>query len=155
MYLDKFLLLSGSVSAQNVLAGQDVIGSGNVLSTNTIDLSAAGDIGEGFLLFLRSQLQIAVAGATAVEIQAITADDAALSSNVTVVSSTGAIAAARLVAGARFAVALAPRIGSRGQRYFGARYVITGAATAGRFVTDIGLEIQDGQKFYPSGFSVQ
>jgi hypothetical protein len=96
----------------------------------------------------------AVTGGTSVEIQAIVADDASLSTNVTVVGSSGAIPVASLTAGARFAVEMNPRIGSKGQRYLGARFVNVGANSAGSAMAHFGLDIQDGQKFYPSGFSV-
>lgn len=154
MYVDNNLLVSGSISATGAVTGQTVTGTGNVLSTNTIDLAQTRDIGEGSDFFLRAQVGTAQTGATSVEIQAIVADDAALSSNVTVIGTTGAIATAALAAGARFAAALNPRIASKGQRYLGVRYVITGTSTAGTFVADFGAEVQDGQKFYPVGYAV-
>jgi hypothetical protein len=153
MIVDNNLLVSGSISG-NTVTGQTVTGSGSVLSTNTIDLLQARDIGEGENLSIRSEVVTAVAGATSIEVQAIAADDAGLTANVTVVGTTGAIPVASLTAGARFVADLNPRIGSKGQRYLGARYVITGTGTAGAFVTDFGLETQDGQKFYPAGFAV-
>jgi hypothetical protein len=153
MIVDNNLLVSGSISG-NTVTGQTVTGSGSVLSTNTIDLLQARDIGEGENLSIRAEVVTAVAGATSIEVQAITADDAGLTTNVTIAGTTGAIPVASLTAGARFAAKLNPRIGSKGQRYLGARYVITGTSTAGAFVTDFGLETQDGQKFYPAGFAV-
>jgi hypothetical protein len=153
MFVDSGLLVSGSISGNNV-TGQTVTGTGNVLSTNVIDLLQNRDIGQGEGVVLRSQVVTTVAGATAIEIQAIQADDAALTSNVTVVGSTGAIPVAKLTAGSRFVAAVNPRVRDKGQRYLGVRYVITGTGTAGAFVTDFGLETQDGQSFYPSGFSV-
>lgn len=154
MIADNNLLVSGAVSAAGVVSGQTVTGTGNVLSTNTIDLLQARDIGEGADFYLRTQVGTAQAGCTSVEIQAIAADDSALSSNVAVIGSTGAIPLASLTAHARFATAINPRLASKGQRYIGARYVIVGTSSAGTFVTDFGLEVQDGQKFYPSGFAV-
>ena len=154
MITDALLLLSGSMSAQNVITGQTVTGTGNILSTNTIDLSQARDIGEGEVLYLRSQVTVAQLGCTSVEIQVIAADDAALTANVAVIGSTGAIPLASLVINARFSCVINPRIANVGQRYLGCRYVIVGTSTAGAFVTDIGPGIQDGQAFYPSGFTV-
>ena len=145
MYADNFLSLS---------SGQTVTGTNtSVLSTNTIDLGTQRDIGAGKDLYLRAQVGTAFAGATSVEIQAISADDAALSSNVTVIGSSGAIPVASLTAAARFAVELNPRLGSKGQRYIGARYVIVGAGSAGTLTTDIGVEVQD-VKNYPVGYTV-
>jgi hypothetical protein len=154
MMVDNNLLVSGSVSATGVVTGQTVTGTGNVTSTNTIDLGVARDVGEGEDFYIRSQVTVAQAGCTSVEIQAITADDAALATNVNVLATTGPIPLASLTAGARFATELAPRLRSNGQRYLGARYVITGTSSAGAFVTDFGIEVQDGQKFYASGFAI-
>lgn len=154
MITDALLQLSGTIVG-NTVTGQTVTGTGNVISTNTVDLVKSQDIGQGEDLYLRSQVTAAFAGATSVEIQAIAADDAALTSNITVIATTGPIPVASLVAGGRFAACLRPRIASLGQRYLGARYVITGTGTAGALFTDIGLEIQDGQKFYASGFQVR
>lgn len=155
MYVDNNLVLSGGVSAAGAISSQTVTGTNtSVLSTNTVDLSQVRDIGEGTEVLIRSQVMTAVVGATSIEIQAITADDAGLTTNVTVIGSTGAIPVASLTAGARFVAELNPRIASKGQRYIGARYVIVGAGSAGAFFTDFGLEVQDGQKFYPNGFAV-
>lgn len=154
MIVDNNLLVSGSISG-NTVTGQTVTGTNtSVLSTNTIDLLQARDVGEGENLSLRAEVVTAVAGATSIEVQAIQADDAGLTTNVTVVGTTGAIPLASLTAGARFVADLNPRIGSKGQRYLGARYVIVDAGSAGAFVADFGIEIQDGQKFYPAGFAV-
>lgn len=153
MYVDNNLMVSGSISGSTV-TGQTVTGASSVLSTNTIDLLQARDIGQGADTFGRFQVVTAFTGLTALEMQVIVADDAALSSNVTVIGTTGAIPVASLTAGARFACDINPRIASKGQRYLGTRYVPTGTGTAGALTADIGIEIQDGQKFYPSGFSV-
>lgn len=154
MFLDNNLLLSGSASGSTV-SGQAIFSAGSsVLSTNTVDLGVARDIGEGADLFGRFVYTVAAVGGTSIEHQIITADDAALTTNVTVIASTGPIAVASLTVGARFACELNPRIGSKGQRYIGARYISVGATTAGSVLGDVGVEIQDGQKFYPSGFSV-
>jgi hypothetical protein len=155
MIVDALLMLAGSISG-NTVTGQTVTGTNtSVLSANTVDLSQARDLGEGDPdLYLRAETIVAASGGTSVEFQAIAADDAALTTNVTVIGTTGAIAIASLVAGSRFAAALNPRIASKGQRYLGGRFVLVGAVTAGAYAMDVGLEVQDGQKFYPSGFAV-
>lgn len=154
MYVDNNLLLSGSISGSTV-TGQTVTGTNtSVLSTNTVDLLQTRDIGEGKDIFGRFQCVTAASGGTSVEFQVIAADDAALTTNVTVIGTTGAIAVASVTANARFACDVNPRIGSKGQRYVGLRYVLVGAVAAGAYVGDIGIEIQDGQKFHSSGFSV-
>lgn len=154
MIVDALLALSGSITG-NTVTGQTVTGTDTtVLSTNTVDLSIARDIGEGADLYGRFEVTTAASGGTSVEIQVIATDAAALTGNVTVIGTTGAIAVASLVAGARFACAINPRLASKGQRYLGLRYVTVGAVSAGAYYGDIGAEIQDGQKFYASGFAV-
>lgn len=155
MYVDNNLVVSGAVSSTGAISAQTVTGTNiNVLSTNTIDLGVARDLGAGSdFLKLRSEVLTAFAGATSVEIQAIVADDAALTTNVTVIGSTGAIPLASLTLGARFAAEINARIGSKGQRYLGARYVIVGIGSAGAVFTDFGMEVQD-NKAYPAGFAV-
>lgn len=156
MLQDSKLLVSGAISGtDNSITAQTVTGTGNVLSTNTIDLLQNRDIGEGNSVYLRAVVGAAQAGGTSVEIQAIAADDAALTTNVTVLSSTGAIVTASLTAGSIWEAVLPPRVGSKGQRYLGVRYVIVGTSTAGSFVTDFGLEQVDSKKFYPSGFVIK
>lgn len=160
MMVDAFLQLSGTIVG-NTVTGQTVTGTNtSVLSTNTVDLASGGvpgsqirDMGEGTPNFGRFQVTVAASGGTSVEFQIVTADDAALTTNVAVIASTGAIAIASLILGARFAARINPRIGSRGQRYVGARYVLVGAVTAGAYVADIGLEIAD-FKTYQSGFAI-
>lgn len=154
MIADAALALSGSISG-NTVTYQSTNGTDtSVLSTNTVDLSIARDIGEGSDLYGRFEVGTAASGGTSVEMQVIAADAANLTGNVTVIGTTGAVAVASLIAGARFACAINPRLASKGQRYMGLRYVTVGAVTALTTYGDIGLEIQDGQKFYASGFAV-
>ena len=155
MITDALLALSGSITG-NTVTGQAVFGSGtSVLSTNTVDLGITRDLGAGSdLVFGRFEITTAFTGGTSAEFQIITADDAALTTNIKVVGTTGAIAVALLTASARLACQINPVIGSKGQRYIGGRTVNVGANTAGSIYADLGAEIQDGQKFYASGFAV-
>lgn len=154
MITDALLALSGSITG-NTVTGQTATGTDtSVLSTNTIDLQTARDLGEGGDVYGRFEVTVAGSGGTSVEMQVIATDAANLTGNVTVIGTTGAIAVASLTAGARFACAINPRLASKGQRYVGLRYVTVGAVSAGAYYGDIGLEIQDGQKFYGSGFAV-
>ena len=91
MYVDAALTLSGSIVG-NTVTGQNVFASSaSVLSTNTVDLGVARDIGEGAdFVFGRFEVTTAFAGGTSCEFQVIVADDAALSTNVTVIGTTGA-----------------------------------------------------------------
>lgn len=153
MFCDANYLVSGSIVGSTV-TGQTVTGTGNVVSTNTIDATQVRDLGQGQQIYLRSTATVAQAGATSVEIQAVGADDAGLTTNVVVLASSGAIPIASLTAGKRFALPLATQIGSLGKRYYGARYVIVGTSTAGAFLTDYGIEVQEVNANYPSGFAV-
>lgn len=153
MIIDNFLALSGSWS-NGTWTPQTVTGASAVLSTNTVDLLQNRDIGEGAEMNLRVGVPTAFTGLTALTIEIIVADDAALTTNVTVIGSSGAIPVASLTSGSRFAVGANPRIGSKSQRYLGARYTPTGTGTAGALIAELGTDVQDGQKFYPAGFAV-
>jgi predicted RecA/RadA family phage recombinase len=154
MYVDALLALSGSISG-NTVSGQTATGTDtSVLSTNTVDLSATRDIGEGQELYARWEVVTAASGGTSVEMQVIATDNANLTGNVAVIGTTGAIAVASLTAGARFACTINPRLASRGQRHLGLRYVTVGAVAAGAYYGDIGIGIQDGAKAYANGFAV-
>ena len=126
------------------------------VSTDTIDLSVARDIGEGKKLIMNFAVTEAAtdSGSATVTFQVIGSASADLSSPV-VLGSTGAIAKADLTLGANIAVDINSLIGSKGYRYIGANYVVaTGPLTAGKFTADIVETVQDGKKFYASGFTV-
>lgn len=144
MILDKLLRFS---NAQAVTA--------TAVSTNTADLSVARDIGEGEPLFVNFALGAAFAGGTSTAFEVITADDAALSSNVTVIGSSGALLTAALTLNKTIVVALNPLVASLGKRYIGTRYTVVGTNnTAGTVTADMTVGVQDGLKFYAGGFSV-
>ena len=128
----------------------------DAVSTDTIDLSVARDIGEGEELYMHFAVTEAftAAGAATLTFQVIGSTAANLGSPV-VLGSTGPIALADLALGKRHAVRINPSIASLGYRYLGANYdVATGPMTAGKITADVVNTIQDGQKFYASGFSV-
>ena len=122
------------------------------VSTDTVDLGVARDIGAGENLYMNFTVGTAFAGGTSTEFQVIGSASADLSSP-TVLGSSGAIATAGLTAGKRAAVRVNPAIGSNGLRYFGARYVVVGTNTAGTVTADVVHGVQD-QKSYASGFTV-
>ena len=153
MMQDAQLLLSGTINGTtNAITPQTVTAA--AVSSNTVDLLQARDLGEGTDLFGRFQVATAATGGTTLEFQIIAADDAALGTNITVLGTTGPIPLARRTAGARCACGTSPVLGRIGQRYVGARYVPTGTFTAGAYVADIGIEVQDGQTFYPANQSI-
>jgi hypothetical protein len=123
------------------------------VSTDTIDLSIARDMGEGHPLYMNFAVTAALTGGTSVKFEVITSANADLSSG-TVIGSTDAIVTASLVAGYNTAVRVNPQIASKGARYLGARYTISGTYSAGTVTADVVTDIQDGKKFYASGFTV-
>ena len=145
MITDKYLRLSED---QEVLT--------SAVSTNTIDLSQARDVGEGkplYMVFTVTTAFTRAAGALTVTFSTLIDDDAALGSPTTL-ASTGAIPKADLTAGAQFVLQIPPVLGSKGLRYLGASFTNSATADTGKVTVDIVETFQDGKKFYPSGYTV-
>lgn len=142
------------ITDKNLRVSTDQAVTTTAVSSDTIDLSVARDIGEGHNLLMNFAVTEAFAGGTSTTFEVIIADNAALTSNVTVVGSSNAVATANLTLGTNVAVRINPLIGSLGKRYIGARYTVSGTNTAGKVTADVVETIQDGKKFYASGFSV-
>ena len=123
------------------------------VSTNTVDLSVARDIGEGTPLYMNFAVTEALASGTSVKFEIITSASANLGTP-TVVGSSDVILTAALTVGKNIVVRINPEIGGKGQRYLGARYTIDGTFNAGKVTADIVETIGDGRKFYASGFTV-
>jgi hypothetical protein len=123
------------------------------VSTNTVDLSVARDMGEGTTLYMNFAITEALANGTSVTFEVITSASANLGSP-TVIGSSAAIVTASLTLGKNIVVTLNPEIAGKGQRYLGARYTIAGTFNAGKVTADIVETIGDGRKFYASGFTV-
>ena len=123
------------------------------VSTNTVDLGVARDIGEGTALYMNFALTEAFANGTSVTFEVITSASANLGTP-TVIGSSAAIVTASLTLGKNIVVTLNPEIAGKGQRYLGARYTVAGTMNAGKVTADIVETIGDGQKFYASGFTV-
>jgi hypothetical protein len=149
MITDAFLQLS---SAQAVTA--------TAVSTNTIDLSQARDIGPGQDMYVHFTVDVAAtaAGAATVNFQVISSAAAALTSP-TILVQSDAIGKAELTAGRRPitleipATVLAAQ--PIGQRYLGVQYTVgTGPLTAGSFSAVLTDAKVDSGKNYPSGFTV-
>lgn len=161
MILDAAMLLSGSVSAGGTLTGQSLVGTGNILSTNTIDIAPLllggnqpGDTGVGEDLYVEFGVITAITGGTNVRFQLIQADDAALATNVQVINQTDDIAVASLGAGALIPLGWDPAQPYTPKRYVGARYVVTGTNTAGTVTAAVVKNQQSRSMNYKSGFAV-
>ena len=160
MITDNFLRLSGSLTAGSA-TGQAVTATAN--STNVVDLSLARDIGEGESLYVQFTVGTAFTAAGSATLTPTVVVSAADSlTTPTTIGTGGTIAVASLIAGYTFVVRLNPQlfgstttVSSLGLRYLGAIYTVaTGPMTAGTITADIVTEIQDGKKFYASGFTV-
>ena len=123
------------------------------VSTNTVDLSVARDMGEGTTLYMNFAVTEALANGTSVTFEVITSASANLGTP-TVIGSSAAIVTASLTLGKNIVVTLNPSIAGKGQRYLGARYTVAGTYNAGKVTADIVETIGDGQKYYASGFTV-
>lgn len=127
------------------------------VSTNTVDLSQARDLGPGEELNISISVDTAAtaAGAATVNFQVITSAAANLSSP-TIIIQTDAIPKASLTAGARFNLPIPHQtLTALGQRYLGIQYTVgTGPLTAGAFSATGVIDFADVQKSYPSGFTV-
>jgi len=161
------------ITDQLLRLSEDQAVTASAYSTNTIDLGQVDtvgdatigavetytrtrDIGEGRELYMVFTVTETFATLTSLAFEIVQSANANLSSHTTL-ASTGAIAtpATNLAAGKQFVLKIPPQIASQGARYLGARYTVAGSnATAGKVTADIVLDIQDGKKFYDSGFKV-
>src|SRR5690348_9491951 len=135
------------LDAENIFSLRQslIAGTGNLLSTYSIFLGTAGtlpvgynsrgsaphDVGKGQPVEVECNINTGVdsAGGTAtIQAQLVMADDEGLTSNLTVLTQTAAIAEATLVAGYRFAIAGTLPPDRISKAYLGIRYVIAGEA---------------------------
>lgn len=117
---------------------------GNVLSTGSYDLgpttnvdskgnTVISDAGRSQLdLFVQLIAAVTSGGAATIDFQLVSADDGPLTTNITVLQSTGAMALAAMTAGKMIRLSLPVGIT---QRYIGLRYVIATATTTGGTIT--------------------
>jgi len=131
-------------------------------STNVIDTLPSGGpntksgIGDGQDISLFVQVGLnAFTGGTSLQIQLVSADDSALSTNAQVHYDTGAIAQASLSAKTRLIAVALPH--GKYRRYLGLKYtVVGGPMTAGTVLAALIEDIQtlNGTTDYAKGFTV-
>lgn len=161
MITDAFTIFSGAVSSAGALSGQAITGAANVVSTNSIDTGPRSlgnnqpvDIGAGTELDFCISVLVAPADPTSIEFQIIQADDGALTSNVQVLDSTGAIPIASLPVGTNVFMTPASNVRAS-KRYVGIRYVVAGTNTnAGTYFAALVANRHDKPTFYRGGFAV-
>jgi hypothetical protein len=153
MITDVLLTVSGSNTPGSAITGQAI--TADAVSTNTIDLGTARDIGEGNNLYMVFTVIEAFNTLTSLDLEVIISANANLSSHTVLAETNATLANSGLAAGKQYVVALPPQIASLGLRYLGARYDVNGTnPTTGSILAEIVHGIQDGRKFYASGFSV-
>ena len=159
--IDAFNVFSGGFSAAGATTYQTVTGASAVVSANSFDTTGASptgqniDLGKGEEMDIVAQVGTAFAGLTALEVQFISADDAALTTNVTVLGSTGAVPVANLGAGQQVVLATPVADPRTVRRYDGLRYVPTGTGTAGTVFAAFQRRHGDvPQPAYKSGFTI-
>ena len=126
------------------------------VSTDKIPLSVARDVGEGTPLYMVFTVTETFLTLTTLTFNVVTDNDAALGSPTVLASKAVTLASGGLAVGQQHVLQIPPQIGvSLGETYLGATYTVGGSsATAGKITADVVTNIQDGKKFYPSGFSV-
>lgn len=165
MMVDAALALAGSIIGNTVTPANMFASGATVTSPNVIDLSSGyapngigasqtRDLGAGNdLVKLRVQILTAFTGGTSVQFNLVTADDAGITTNVTVIGSSNPIPVAAAIVGSRFEVEINTRLLSKGQRYVAMQAVNVGANTTGAVYADLGEDIED-FKVYPVAFQV-
>ncbi len=161
MITDNFTIFSGAVSSAGVLSGQAITGAASVVSTNSIDTGPRSigsnqpvDLGQGNPVQVAIPVLVAPADPTSIEFQLIQADDGALTSNVQVLVSSGAIPIASLPVGSIVFLDANSNVRAS-KRYVGVRYVVAGTNTnAGTYFASVVANKHDKATFYRSGYAI-
>lgn len=145
MITDKLLRLSDS----QAITGTEV-------SENLINLSQAREIGEGKNLFMVFTIMEAFNTLTDLTFAILTNNVEDLTTTpTTIASKTVTLASGGLALGQQHVLPIPPQIASLGEQYLGASYTVNGSnPSTGQITTDIVEAVQDGKKFYASGYSL-
>lgn len=134
------------IDQQNLFSDAQAI-TATANSSNVIDTLPSGGpntksgIGDGEDMTLFAQVgSAAFAGGTSLQIQLVSADDSALSTNATVHYDTGAVALASLTAKARLIGVDLPY--GKFRRYVGLKYTVVGTMTAGAITAGLVKDLQ-------------
>ena len=142
-------ITADAVSTSSIVVAEEYYDAAGVLQTRR-----PRDIGEGRELYMVLTVTTAFTGAGTIAFQVIGDSLEALSSSPrTILGQSNAIVASTLTAGSKVFVRINTSLASTGHKYIGAHYDVTGTVGAGKVTADVVLDIQDGKKFYPSGFS--
>ena len=137
MYIDANLVVSGTRSSAGVWTAQTL--ETTELSTYSIDLDAAKNLSKGKQLYFVVLIETVFASNT-VNFQVVTADNAALSSNLVVQMETGAIAYASLTADRTpIVIPIGSAIDTE-DRYLGLRYTLSGSGETGAVIAFLAFD---------------
>ena len=129
MYVDSNLVVSGTRSSAGVWTGQTV--ESTELSTYSIDLDAAKNLSKGKQLYFVVMIATAFSTCDSVNFQVVTADDAALTTNLVVQMETGTLARTSLTLNrAPIVIPIGSALDTE-DRYLGLRYTVDCSADTG------------------------
>ena len=161
MIPDANLILCGAISSAGAITGQACNGAGNVISTNTMDLGSLAlggnqisALGQGKSITVDFHVRTAPTVGTSCEFQLIQADDAALTSGVQVLVSTGPMPIANLPAGRHVFMNWARS--TTPKRYGGARIVNVGTVATFSVFAAVVADVQSqlDQVHFKGGFAI-
>jgi hypothetical protein len=154
MITDAFMRLENGDSGSSAITATRV-------TENVVDLLQAREIGEGSDLFLVYTVTVDGTGAGTATFQVYIADNAGMSTNAEVIASSAAFVGTTLDIpsssapnGTVIVVPIPPRVANLGRRFLSGRIEVSGTVGAAKVICDVVHNIQDGRKYYPSGFTV-
>jgi len=144
---------TSAYSTDKIRIGQeDTIRGPGALSTTVV---RTRDVGEGREVYVVFTVNTTFAGLTNLTFEVVTSANADLSSHTTLAATSAFTpGSGALNAGKQYVLRIPPEIAGTGKQYLGARYTVSGTASAGAVSADLVLDLQDGMKFYDSGFTV-